>query len=101
MTVVVLGKDTRVRCVNTASLSITQLDKCSDIFCNRQQHNYFVLLFVSFCTKKKKRGKKGKRVDVFNVFFVPGGLGSTLRAALLSRVYRSGGKHWHTARRSK
>lgn len=43
-------------------------------FCNRQQHNYFVLLFVSFCTEKK--GKQKGRVDVFNVFLVAGSLGS-------------------------
>lgn len=54
-----------------------RLDRRSNWFCNRQQHNYFVLLFVSFCTKKKKKErKKGKNVDVFRVFLVPGGLGS-------------------------
>lgn len=38
-------------------------------FCNRQQHNYFVLLFVSFCTEKEKKGKKKGRESMFSMCF--------------------------------
>lgn len=44
------------------------------LFCNCQQHKYFVLSFVSFCIEKKR--EKRERVNVSNVFLVPGGLGS-------------------------
>lgn len=69
MTVVVLKEDFCCSAVFT----LKRKSKSSEtFFCNRQQHKYFVLLFVPFLYQKQKREKKKrKEVNVFNVFLVP------------------------------
>lgn len=51
---------------------IAQLSSQNTFFVNCQQHKYFVLLFVPFCKKIKKRKKKRERICCFErVFIVP------------------------------
>lgn len=58
MTVVVLKEDFCCSAVFTLKCK----SKSSEtFFCNRQQHKYFVLLFVPFLYQKQKREKKKKK----------------------------------------
>lgn len=79
MTVLVVGRGAGASRVRTAPPGAAPRPR-PDFFCNRQQHNYFVLLFVSFCTKKKKKKEKKGSASQGPVFLCRAGAGGGPRA---------------------
>lgn len=79
MTVLVVGRGAGASRVRTAPPGAAPRPR-PDFFCNRQQHNYFVLLFVSFCTKKKKKKEKKGSASQGPVFLCRAGASGGPRA---------------------